>query len=369
MDGEVFPRRPLEHLFRLLPVLIVIPIVALALGVYVLSLQPPTYTSRATLWVTESGTPNGADKILGAENPWATPSQRQVDSFNQLLASDTFALAVAQRSGLLEGASDRETDWRTIDYLQREADARATVRESFTIYSGGTNLMIIVGRANDPDRTLALTEAATSLYLERVSTEATRKTDLAVSFYQQRVDGARTTLDQLDRELAAYVAAHPRPVNGPAPFDLAFERLQALFEAQNTLVTQLQQQLELAQLDAETALEGQKVRYALLDAPALPNTPDRLGLRKQAMPLAYALGAAGAMAAGLWYVSMATDHSVRSSEDLNDLGVPVLAFLPEFDSRSLRPWGLRQLLRRDVTYARRMAADLRPQPQQLERGA
>ena len=347
----------------------IIPVAALAFALYVLSLQPPTYTSRATLWVTESGTPGGGDKVLGAENAWASPSQRQVDSFNQLLASDTFALAVAQRGGLLEGASDRETDWRTIDYVQREADARTTVRQSFSVYSGGTNLMIIVGRANDPDQSLALTEAATSLYLDRVSNEATRKTDLAVSFYQQRVDGARSTLDHVDRELASYVAAHPRPVNGPAPFDLAFERLQAQFEAQNSLVTQLQQQLELAQLDAETALEGQKVRYALLDAPALPTTPDRLGLRKQAMPLAYALGAAGALAAGLWYVSLATDHSVRSSEDLNDLGVPVLAFLPEFDSRSFRPWGLRQLLRRDVTYARRMAADLRPQPQQLERGA
>lgn len=356
----------MEHLFRLLPVLVLLPLLAIGAAVYWDIAQPPTYAARSTLWVTESGTPGGAEKVLGAENVYASPSQRQVDAFYQLMASDAFALRVAQRSGLLDDVSDRDLDWRTLDYVERESRAREEVRRSINVYSGGTNLMNVTASHEDPALALALAEAGTGLYLERVQSEANRKTDLAVEFYQQRVEGARVSLDQIDRELAAYVAAHPRPANGPAPFDLAFERLEAQFQAQNQLVTDLRQQLELAQLDAATA-DGSQVRYALLDAPALPTNPQSPGLRARAMPLAYALAFSGGLVAVLWYVSIATDHSVRSSEDMQEMGVPVLAFLPEFDSRGLQPWVLRPIAKRDRSYARKIAADLAPQ--RLERGA
>jgi hypothetical protein len=98
----------------------------------------------------------------------------------------------------------------------------------------------------------------------------------------------------------------------------------------------------------------------------LPTAPLREGLRTRLTPLAMAFAAAGVAVGALLYVSYATDHTVRSSEDITELGVPVLAFMPDFDSRETRPWVMRRLVKRDRAFARRVAADL---PANLERSA
>ncbi len=363
------PRKLIEHAFRLLPVLVVLPVLGLAIATMYVMGAPRAYESRATLWISESGAAGSGSAQLGAENTYASPAQRQATSIAQLLGTDSFALAVAQRSGLFTPGSDRELDWRTAEYVARENAALRAIRKATFAQADGTNLMSVVARSDDPAEAQALADSVTSLYLERVSSEATRKTDLAVAFYQQRLTSAKSTLDDLDREISAYVAAHPRASNSDVgPFDAAFERLKSSFTTQNALVTGLQKDLEVAQLDATTTAAAEKGRYALLDAAALPTVPLSRGLRTLAVPIAGAIGLSLMVAAGILYLVFATDHSVRSSEEVTPLGVPVLALIPEFDSREVRPWVVRRLLRPDEAYARRLAIDLNS-AQRLERGA
>lgn len=363
------PRKLAEHAFRLLPILIVLPVLALAVATLYVLRAPREYESRATLWISESGTAGNGSAQLGAENTYATPAQRQATSIAQLLGTDSFALAVAQRSGLFDPGSDHDLDWRTADYVARETAALRFIRRSTYAQADGTNLMSVVARSDDPAEAQALADSVTALYLERVSSEATRKTDLAVAFYQQRLTSAKATLDELDHAVSAYVAAHPRASSTDVgPFDAAFERLKSSFTTQNALVTGLQKDLEVAQLDATTTAAAEKGRYALLDAAALPTVPLSRGLRTLAVPFAGALGLSLMLGAGMLFIVFATDHSVRSSEEVTPLGVPVLALVPEFDSREVRPWVVRRLLRPDEAYARRLAIDLNS-AQRLERGA
>jgi hypothetical protein len=276
---------------------------------------------------------------------------------------------VAERSGLFAPGSDRDLDWRTADYVARETAALRLIRKSAFAQADGTNLMSVVARTDNPAEAQALADSVTSLYLERVSSEATRKTDLAVAFYQQRLAGAKSTLDDLDKEVAAYVATHPRASSTDfGPFDPAFERLKASFTTQNLLVTGLQKDLEVAQLDATTTAAAEKGRYALLDAAPLPTIPVSRGLKTLAVPFGGAMALSLVLAVGALYLAFVTDHSVRSSEEIAPLGVPVLALIPEFDSREIRPWVIRRLLRPDEAYARRLAIDLNS-GQRLERGA
>ncbi len=362
----MLPRKIVEHFFKLLPVLILLPIFIVVPTFLMLSSAPAEFESRATLWVSETGTTGGID-VLGAENVYASPSQRQAQSIAQLLATDSFALDVARGGGVLADTPDRDVDWRTVDYVSQEAEAISLVRKSVWSSSDGTNLMSITARAKDPQRAYAMVNAATNLYLERIATEASRKTDLVVSFYQQRLENSITGLDEIDRQITDYVAKHPS-VTQFNSFDPAFTRLRAAFDSQNQLVTKMRESLELAQLDATTANEGQKGRYSLVDAPVVPALAVKQGLKSRAMSLVLALGGAVGLVAGLLYLSFVTDHTVRSSEDIATAGVPVLAFLPELDSRQHGLWVLRPLLRRDQAFARKLAANLAAGVQ-LERGA
>lgn len=358
------PRKLIEHTFRLLPVLILLPLVAGGAAIAFTASGDPEYESRATLWVSESGTVG--EEVLGAENTFASPSQRQAQSLSQLVATDNFALNVAQRAGLLDGSSDRDLDWRTLDYVSAEAAALRHIRSTVWASANGTNLMVITSRDSNAERAYRIVGATTSLYLERISMEANRKSDIVISFYQQRLTGALQTLDQLDKQISEYVATHPRAAEF-GTFDPAFERLRASFATQNQLVTTLQESLQVAQLDAATTTDSQQGKFALIDAPAVPVEPVARGLKETLLPTAGALVAALMLGASLVYASFVTDHAIRSSADITSLGVPVLAFLPEFDSRLAQPWVLRRLVRRDRGYARRLAADLTPK--QMERGA
>ncbi len=366
----VLPRKPVEHFFKLWPILLILSILPLVGAALYVGQAEALYESRGTLWVSESGTTGQANLGLGADNQFATPSQRQAEALNQLMATESFALSVARRVGLLDGASDREVEWRTTDYLGRELTVLRGLRESVGVRSSGPNLMIVTARNRDPELARATADAATSLYLERVSDEATRKTDLAVSFYQQRLDGAKETLDALDREVTQYVAAHPlaRTPGAPPVYDPTFERLQSSFSTQNQLVASLQKEYEVAQLDAATTEEGLKGRYSLLDAPSLPSVPVARNLSSLVLPLAAALAVGGGLSIAVLYVAIATDHGVRSSNDIVAAGGEVLALVPEFDSRRDQPWAFRRFVKRDARFARRLASQLMS-VEKLERGA
>ena len=380
----MIPRKPVEHAFRLAPVLVVLPLVALFAALVIQRASPPLFASQGTLWVSESGTTGGGKLELGAENYYASPSQRQADALNQLLATKSFALAVGQAAGLLEPQPTDSTDSTdstesaesaesaadsSVTSETRESEALQRVRSSISTYASGTNLMVVVARDPEPANAQALARAVTDLYLERVTTEATRKTDLAVSFYSQRLETAKTRLDSLDRDLTAFFQKHPDVVKPPTPtYDVTFTRLESEFNAQNLLVTDLQREFELAQLDAATTAEGHAGRYYLVDSPALPSEPIRPTIRTRLLPLLGALVLSVMIGAALVYVVMVTDHSLRSSEDVRELKVPVIALLPDFDSRNQRPWILRRLGTRDRSYARRLAVGFTP-PDELEVGA
>jgi hypothetical protein len=364
----VISRKPVEHAFRFAPVLVVLPIAALFAVIAIQRSSPLLFASQGTLWVSESGTTGGGKLELGAENVYASPSQRQADALNQLLATKSFALTVAEAAGLLEPQPGDSAD-PSVTPDTRESDALRTVRSSISAYSSGTNLMVVVARDSEAANAQALAKAVTDLYLERVTTEATRKTELAVSFYSQRLETAKERLDSLDHELTAFVQKHPEVVKPPNPtYDVTFTRLESEFDAQNVLVTDLQREFELAQLDAATTAEGQAGRYYLVDSPALPLEPIRPTIRTRLLPLLGALALSAMVGAALVYVVMVTDHSLRSSEDVRDLKVPVIALLPDFDSRNQRPWILRRLGTRDRSYARRLAVGFTP-PDELELGA
>jgi hypothetical protein len=359
----LIPRKPVERLFALLP-LLVVPVIVLPILVFAWQqAAPKEFESRATIWVTESqvaGIPE-----FGAEALYVSPSQRQSDVIAQLLRTDAFALEVARDAGFLGGGTSTAApaDAIATPLAPGQATAVNWVRTHAYARSEGGNLLAVIGMGPTPEDAQSLAAATVLRYLDEVEIESQRKSQLSVEFYQSRLAEAEAELAVLDQQVRDYLARTPS-ASAFGFYDPAFERMRGQFDAQRGLVGELERSLQLVQLDATSAEQARQSRYVVVDPASLPKFPIGKRLMVRAgYPLAGA-AVGGGIALVMLYVATLLDRTVRSTEDLAAFTQPVLAVLPDFQGR--RPWYLR-IARRDTTYARRLALSLAGRPSLSDR--
>ena len=343
----MIPRKLLEATFRRLW-LLVIPIVVTPLLVLALTKTTPQYQSTATIWVSQPA--NIAPGSLGQPaNAYQTAADTRSQTIGELLTTKTFRAAVAQTAG-----------------LPATTASETLIGRSVQVASAGANLITISATGVDPKVVQALVGSVISQYQARSAAESERQTAIAVEYYTKQIDVASTELDHRRTALNTYLKANPG-ASDPKAADFQFQQLSGAVDSQSKVVAGLLSSLQDAQRQAASAPQSLEASFSVQDSANLPTAPEKVSLTKRVGYPAAGLVLGILISAGYLYVTYRTDHAIRSSEDLQDLSVPLLGYIPDLPARHpsgfarFAPWRWLPFGRRR-DYARAVAASISTVP-------
>ena len=346
----MIPRKLSEIFFGQLW-LLVIPVLTVPLVVAILLRPEPTYQSYATVWVGRTVT--GASTTFGQSNPYLSPAQNQAQTITDLLSTKSFRLEVATTAGLV---SDGET---------------SAGIPLFDVWAGtsGANLVVITAQSSNPTAAAQIVSAVLSSYSERVKEGATRQATSTAGYYEQQLPVAEAELAAREAKVQEYLQAHPEAgiVGSAESFDLDYRTLVNNVQTQQTLVEDIQKNIQATQLALASIDEDQGSSFQVQDPPTVPSVPVAVSkAHKFGMPVV-GLMLGLLIAGGYLAVRYRTDHTIRSVEDLDGMGVVVLGGVADLHPNGIW-WRLspdRIFARKKVmSFARRIAASI---PQLEER--
>lgn len=304
--------------------LLALPIVLAPVAVLLLTQSSPEYSSRASVWVSR---PSNVDPgvFLQDSSTWLTPAQSQAQVLNDLLRIRSFRLAVAESAGLglssdADGVQESQGGW---------------ISTSATAV--GTNLVQISATANQPELAPRLVAGVITQYKERFAEEATRSANSQVDYFSVQLEDANEELETRRAQLAQYEAANPVDDDAPVRFDFERERLASAVQSQQLIITSILQSLQNAQRSAAAAPAALEATFSVQDPPSAPSVFQESRMKQIGYPFIAILFGAG-IAATYLYVVFRTDYSIRTGEDLIDLPVPLLGYVPQLPRRNPVGW-------------------------------
>lgn len=337
----LIPWKLLEAAFSRLWLLL-IPVVVAPLAVVLMTQSPPEYHSRATVWVSRPA--NVDPGTLAQSNSWwETPAQTQAQVLRDLLSTESFRADVANAAGM--------------------HDPNASVRlwGITSVSATGQNLVHVSARSTNPNEAHAAVAALLEQYQVRFTEEANRTAQLQVEYFSVNLEAANTEMERRRAALAQYVAENP-DASRPGVFDIDYQRLRSDVESQQLIVGSLVQSLQNAQVAGASAPQALQATFNVQDPASPPLEIRNPATKRFGYPLIALLFGIG-LSASYLYTVFRTDYSIRTSEDLIDLPVPLLGYVPELPKRN--PVGLMRFslvrwfpLGRSRDFARSVAVSL-----------
>jgi capsular polysaccharide biosynthesis protein len=355
----MIPRKPIEWTFRRLPLLIVLVVVPPVLVAVALFRLPVQYQSSASVLVADPSAVTGPAPT--ANNRLATPAEAQVQALESLLSTRSFIEEVAIDAHVVPSVDQNGV--AVVDPAVPESQLRkirSKIRKDLSVAATGPNVLAIAAKSTDPARSQALVAATLARYQENVAAQAEHQRQISLQYYNERLAVVQQQADTAVAELNAYRTAHPLP-EGANPNTLPVDpNLQALESHANLMTAQVQGLVQaMGQLDADSASARQQMaaQFTVEDEPLLPARPVTASLtRTVGYPLAAAV-AGLLLALAYVYMTYRSDHTIRSSEDLAGLGVPLLGYVPHLNARQNQPF-YRRLRFPRRGFARRLAASI-----------
>ena len=302
--------------------LLAIPLVLTPLLVLALTARADSFESRSTVWVS---TPIGdAQPSVGQSSAYLSPAQNQVQALNDLLSTELFRQTVARTAGIVSASDSPATV------------AAVAVRMSIAASATGVNLLTITARAVSPERAQAVASAVVTSYQNRGTQEVQRSAASSQEYYTQQLGLAQQTLTKRREDLASYLRANPKaadPTNA-ASLDLNYRAIISQVDQQVKVVDGLVQSLQNVDLRLASAPQSQQASFAIQDPASRPIAPLAVSSTKRfGLPFAGLLF--GVLISCMYvYFKFRTDHTIRTSADLEGIDVPLLGTVPD-----LRPGG------------------------------
>jgi uncharacterized protein involved in exopolysaccharide biosynthesis len=330
--------RYLETFYRHRLLVLTPVLLAVAIAVSIVLVQPKTYDSTARIWFYRTD-------LATIGQTQVTVADQQAAVLRELLNARSFDLNVGQRGPLSSyvaaagggssflsrlgerlglagawssGSGSASVDDHVYKILSKTVAVTATGAQVVEVNFAAPNAEV----AKDTLQALVDEFAADVLSNRRAQAQA------VVDFYDQQLTAQAQVVAAAEANVTKYLAAHPRSrTDGPSP-DVALIALtntaeQARAEYAQFVVGQNQAKLDLA---AQNTPEG--AGFRVLDVPNLPNTPDGNG------PALVRAGVAG-LAVGLLVAVFslltltAADTSIRHPAEVRRaLGVRLVGEIP-----------------------------------------
>jgi len=307
----------LETFFRH-KLLILLPavLIPLLVGPIVLLMAQSYYEAWAGIWVER---PTYFRQTAETER-LVTPAQGQSSRLSELLRSRTFLSDVAVQTPLapLVGSATGE------EKLQR------IMETDLALFPSGDHLLMLRFRAETPQRALQVIEALVETFKERSATDRAGQAELAITFYEARVQTAEEQLAKTEGAMRRYAAANPRVMDAlsgasgasrsglaarPTAMDPQVAELLRRVELDERDVERARTSLDQARLEASASVGGQELALQVIDPPQIRRGPTR-DLRKLLVFPVAALAAGLGLSTALLLLLVAADRSVRTEADL-----------------------------------------------------
>lgn len=311
----MIPIKLVETIFQRFWALI-LPAVLVPVLVVGLTHKSAEYQSQAVVWV--SNPVAGESSAIGYSSAYLTPAQNQAQVLNDLLATESFRIAVVKSAGIV-----KETD---SDETVKRAAARAKVWAGFS----GANLVTISSTAGSASDAQALAGGVIAEFGNRANDQFQRDSSISVTYYTQQLAVANQELATRQAALNDYLASHPKAANpsNAESLDVNYRTLVDRVTTQSTLISQLQTSLQNVQLREAAAPQTQQAAFSVEDAPSKPDAPIATSVTKTlGLPMA-GLVFGLMIGAGYLYFAYRTDHSIRTADDLAALNVRLLGSVP-----------------------------------------
>jgi uncharacterized protein involved in exopolysaccharide biosynthesis len=202
--------------FRKHRVLLTLPIVisVLVAAVFVLG-SAPSYQSTASLWVDN---PTSTDSSLGNGDPaLIPPSTQEQNVLNELVATQSFLLTVAHKSGLAQYAAAHGSSGFSLSKLFSggggSVDSRILAQlgpKSIVSTIPGPQVLQIAYKGP----TAALTTSTLAAVVHELQQQSDRfsgqRNDAVIAYYKAQVTAAVKAVDTARSQVGTYRAQHPR---------------------------------------------------------------------------------------------------------------------------------------------------------------
>lgn len=284
---------------------ILIPVLLLPLAVLLLVHREPAYEAVAVVWVTRLSSLDSS--ALGSNsNPLDTAADTQSQVLNDLLATRSFSLAVAERAGM-----DHATAW-------------ADVQDWVTVTSEGVNILEVSAITASGELSKALVDGVINEYRAGVTAESDRETNIAIDYYDAQIVVAKAELARRNAAFATYLLTNPEQPGT----HLTYIALSDAVASQSVTIEELESSLDNVRRLAATTEQSLDAQFNVRDPALLPESavPQSLWARFGLVAGAVAFGLI--IAAGYVYTIFRTDRAIRSKEEILELGVPVVGVVP-----------------------------------------
>jgi len=351
--GSPIPRKLVEATFRRLWFKL-LPAVAVPALVFVLVKHETVYESVGTAWANDVEGLTSSPFTPADDASDGTPAERQVELLTDFVTTRAFRQDVAIQAGLVAPTA------ATAD-IEAAADS-LTGRMAAVV--AGPDLVAVKASAPTAEEAQRIAAAFIAQYQLRAKNEASRESATILAYYDGQAAADEALVRQTRATIASYLAAHPAVAAAP---DAEYQRLLALSGLQESALARSLQAQQDAQLTAASINAAAQGIFIVHDLPVVPAAPLGVSLLMRAAYPAAGLVLGFLLSAGFIWLSYKTDRSIRSAEDLDDLGVSVLGSVPELTpadiARRFTPLRWAGFLRRD--YARKVAASI---PHRQSRG-
>ncbi len=329
------PTRKVTNMRRLLEIsfahkyLLLAPLVAALIGTagYVL-IQPASYQSSATLWVTGGG--------VGTESA----AQAQADIVNQFLKTNSFAMTVAENGplggylnthgssltsqikGLVGGlgSAQKASPVAIQQYLAAHVTVTQLGPAELSLIVSGPTPAVAKGTAN-----ALITQLMASEIAVRTAPDQTQ-----VALYESQLADQSAALTADLAAVRAYLVAHPNLVSSPAAasIDSQLAILKDRATVAGQTYVQLLAKIDQAQSDLALAREPNLAPFSVVDSPQTPSSQSFLG-KQQLIAVAAGLLAGFLVLAGMAALLVRLDSTIHTPDDVQRMvGLPVIGTTP-----------------------------------------
>jgi uncharacterized protein involved in exopolysaccharide biosynthesis len=281
---------------------------------------PVYYEAVASVWAGTPPVPVGSqDEAVR----YLTPAQAQTAKLSAMLRTRWMRDAIAGRTSAapLIGTQAGE------DTLQR------MVEKDLTITTTGNDLLSLKFRGSSSELAQQFLQAVIDTYKDKASTDSASAGAVASSFYQDQLQDAQAALDNANRDLRRYLAAHPEYASSGAgaPAALADPTLATLqnnVQYSQKLLEDAKAAAQQAELKAAAALDAQDAAFEVIDPPVAAVRPTR-DIKTLIIFPAAALVLGLGLSSLLLVLLVSGDRTARDDADLAALGLRVLANVPQ----------------------------------------
>jgi uncharacterized protein involved in exopolysaccharide biosynthesis len=311
--------------FRRHRLLVIAPLVlALVIGLGYELKSPRHYTAQGTLWA-DAPVPDGTT-VFSTSPPTQSPASQGASVLSELLATDQFLKALAPH-----------TPWAA--YLRQHPgqldNVFSSLQKNTTVSVVGPQVIGVSYQSSDPTTAAPMARAIMNTYVAQLLALQQTRDQQQITYDKQAVQTAASALSSAQKQLTAYLAAHPQPAG--ATVDPTVTQLSGNVATAQGAYGAAVGNLNNSQQGLSSSSDSSQLH--VIDQPAAASVAGR---KKKIM---YG-GIGGLFAGGLisilllsWLVSKET--APWDAEDVEDeLGLTVVGSIEELPSRRRQEVGV-----------------------------